>query len=204
MISMREAYEKIGANYDDACARLMGGEMLARFALKFLDDESMDKLEAAMAAGDAEGAFMAAHTLKRVSQNLGFDNLYEPAVVVTEALRGADAVDGARVRPFGLHGRSEPLIQQDGTVPSDDGDGQNLIRVATVRMKTGSLGVKANAVHIYHLIPCNRRPSYNGLPCVPAVPAARPFLNKSLAVPVEEIEHITEIDALLPIWLPET
>lgn len=42
MISMREAYEKIGANYDDACARLMGGEMLARFALKFLDDESMD------------------------------------------------------------------------------------------------------------------------------------------------------------------
>lgn len=96
MISMREAYEKIGANYDDACARLMGEEMLARFALKFLDDESMDKLEAAMAAGDAEGAFMAAHTLKGVSQNLGFDNLYEPAVVVTEALRGADAVDGAR------------------------------------------------------------------------------------------------------------
>ena len=96
MISMREAYEKIGANYDDACARLMGGEMLARFALKFLDDESMDKLEAAMAAGDAKGAFMAAHTLKGVSQNLGFDNLYEPAVVVTEALRGADAVDGAR------------------------------------------------------------------------------------------------------------
>ena len=74
----------------------MGEEMLARFALKFLDDESMDKLEAAMAAGDAEGAFMAAHTLKGVSQNLGFDNLYEPAVVVTEALRGADAVDGAR------------------------------------------------------------------------------------------------------------
>lgn len=96
MISMREAYEKIGANYDDACARLMGDEMLARFALKFLDDESMDKLEAAMAAGDAEGAFMAAHTLKGVSQNLGFDNLYEPAVVVTEALRGADTVDGAR------------------------------------------------------------------------------------------------------------
>ena len=47
MISMREAYEKIGANYDDACARLMGEEILARFALKFLDDESMDKLEAA-------------------------------------------------------------------------------------------------------------------------------------------------------------
>ncbi len=96
MISMREAYEKIGADYDGASVRLMGEEMLARFALKFLDDESMDKLEAAMAAGDAKEAFMAAHTLKGVSQNLGFDNLYESAVVVTEALRGADAVDGAR------------------------------------------------------------------------------------------------------------
>ena len=106
MISMREAYEKIGANYDDACARLMGEEMLARFALKFLDDESMDKLEAAMAAGDAEGAFMAAHTLKGVSQNLGFDNLYEPAVVVTEALRGADAVDGARE---GMHALQQQM-----------------------------------------------------------------------------------------------
>lgn len=71
MISMREAYEKIGADYDGASVRLMGEEMLARFALKFLDDESMDKLEAAMAAGDAEGAFMAVHTLKGVSQNLG-------------------------------------------------------------------------------------------------------------------------------------
>lgn len=29
MISMREAYEKIGANYDDACARLMGEGMHA-------------------------------------------------------------------------------------------------------------------------------------------------------------------------------
>ncbi len=108
MISMREAYEKIGANYDDACARLMGEEMLARFALKFLDDESMDKLEAAMAAGDAKEAFMAAHTLKGVSQNLGFDNLYEPAVVVTEALRGADAVDGVREGMHALRSNMRP------------------------------------------------------------------------------------------------
>lgn len=34
MISMREAYEKIGADYDGASVRLMGEEMLARFALK--------------------------------------------------------------------------------------------------------------------------------------------------------------------------
>ena len=65
MISMREAYEKIGANYDDACARLMGGEMLARFALKFLDDESMDKLEAAMAARRQRCVYGSAHAQGR-------------------------------------------------------------------------------------------------------------------------------------------
>lgn len=33
MGSMREAYEKIGADYNGASVRLMGEEMLARFAL---------------------------------------------------------------------------------------------------------------------------------------------------------------------------
>ncbi len=67
MISMREAYEKIGANYDDACARLMGEEMLSGFALKFLDDESMDKLEAAHGGGRRRRCVYAAHTLKGVA-----------------------------------------------------------------------------------------------------------------------------------------
>ena len=62
MISMREAYKKIGANYDDACARLMGEEMLARFALKFLDDESMDKLRGADAV---DGAREGMHALQQ-------------------------------------------------------------------------------------------------------------------------------------------
>ena len=63
-----------------------------------------------------------------------------------------DAVDGARVRPFGLVSRSKFLIENHGTVPSHDGDGQNLVRFPSVRSKTGCLGIEANAVHFYHLI----------------------------------------------------
>ncbi len=96
MISMREAYEKIGANYDDACARLMGEEMLAPLPSSFWMTRAWTSWRPPWRQETPKGAFMAAHTLKGVSQNLGFDNLYEPAVVVTEALRGADAVDGAR------------------------------------------------------------------------------------------------------------
>ena len=93
MPSIRDAYEKMGADYEDVLRRLMGDEMVGRFAIKFLDDDSMDKLEAGLAAGDAREAFIGAHTLKGVCQNLGFDNLYAPAVDVTEALRNASSVD---------------------------------------------------------------------------------------------------------------
>ena len=95
MPSIRDAYDKMGADYEDVLRRLMGDEMVARFAIKFLDDDSMDKLEAGLSAGNAREAFIGAHTLKGVCQNLGFDNLYEPAVAVTEALRHATDVDVA-------------------------------------------------------------------------------------------------------------
>lgn len=95
MTSMRDAYEKMGADYDDVLQRLMSDEMVARFAVKFLDDDSMPNLDAAMAAGDAKAAFIAVHTLKGVCQNLGFGNLYAPAVEVTEALRHATDVAAA-------------------------------------------------------------------------------------------------------------
>lgn len=95
MTAMRDAYKKIGADYDDVLQRLMSDDMVARFAVKFLDDDSMPNLDAAMAAGDAKAAFIAAHTLKGVCQNLSFDNLYRPAVDVTEALRNATDITAA-------------------------------------------------------------------------------------------------------------
>ncbi len=89
MSTLREAYENIGADYDDVLHRLMDSDdMVARFAGKFMDDPSFSQLEEALAAGDAETAFRAAHTLKGVAQNLGLVNVYEPASELTELLRG--------------------------------------------------------------------------------------------------------------------
>lgn len=94
-MSIKEVYESIGANYQDAMARLPGEAFVTRFALKFLTDKSFPDLQEALKAGDAESAFRAAHTLKGVCQNLGFQNLYVPAAALTEALRGRtfDGVD---------------------------------------------------------------------------------------------------------------
>lgn len=88
MSTLREAYESVGADYDDVFHRLMDNDgMVARFAGKFLDDPSYGALNDALAAGDADTAFRAAHTLKGVAQNLGFSNVYEPASELTELLR---------------------------------------------------------------------------------------------------------------------
>ena len=90
MSSIKEAYEKIGADYEGVVRRLSSDALVARFAGKFLQDQSFAQLEGAMGEGDVQAAFVAAHTLKGVCQNLGFDNLFVPAVEITEALRAND------------------------------------------------------------------------------------------------------------------
>ena len=95
-MTLQEFYAQIGGSYADTVRRLCSESFVLRFVKKYPANPSFDELCEAVDRSDWESAFRAAHTLKGVSQNLGFDNLYEPAVVVTEALRGADAVDGAR------------------------------------------------------------------------------------------------------------
>lgn len=48
----------------------------------------LGSLESAINSQDWEAAFRAAHTLKGVAQNLGFQRLYLSSTALTEALRG--------------------------------------------------------------------------------------------------------------------
>ena len=94
-MNVRKAYESIGADYQDVRGRLMSDALVERFAAKFLEDPSFGRLEAAIEAGDAKEAFMAAHTLKGICQNLGLTNLLPPTSQITEALRGASELGNA-------------------------------------------------------------------------------------------------------------
>lgn len=79
-MTLEQMYAAIGGDYKAVMERLPSADFVRRFALKFLQD--------------APTAFRAAHTLKGVCQNLGFDALYAPASALTEALRGG-TLDGA-------------------------------------------------------------------------------------------------------------
>lgn len=94
MTTLEQAYHELGADYEGVTTRLMGDALVARFVGKFFEDENFVKLGEALAAQDVKAAFMAAHTLKGVCQNLGFDNLYAPSSELTEVLR-AGSLEGA-------------------------------------------------------------------------------------------------------------
>ena len=93
-MSLKECYEKTGADYEDVLSRLRSEGLVRKFAVKFLDDDSYAALKDAMAAGNALEAFRGAHTLKGVAQNLGFGPLYKAAAQVTEVLRPSENSSG--------------------------------------------------------------------------------------------------------------
>lgn len=93
-MSLKECYDKMGADYEDVLSRLRSEVLVRKFALKFLDDDSYANLKAAMESGNAPEAFRGAHTLKGVAQNLGFGPLYKAAAEVTESLRPSETRSG--------------------------------------------------------------------------------------------------------------
>ena len=93
-MTLGECYTAMGANYQDVLKRFYKSDMIRRFVKMFLQDDSFRLLTDAMAKQDVKEAFRAAHTLKGVCQNLGFDALYVPSSALTEALRGG-SLEGA-------------------------------------------------------------------------------------------------------------
>ena len=87
-MNLKECYEALGGDYEGVLGRLRTERMIAKFALKFLDDKSCENLMAAVAEKNGEEAFRAAHTIKGICQNLSFDRLYESSHALAECLRG--------------------------------------------------------------------------------------------------------------------
>lgn len=89
-MTVKECYEQMGADYEGVLGRLRSEVLIKKFAKKFLDDGSYASLKKGLEEQNGEEAFRAAHTLKGVCQNLGFDNLYEVSFDITEKLRERD------------------------------------------------------------------------------------------------------------------
>lgn len=87
-----------GMDVDAALKRFMNNAgLLLKHARRFPDEGTWGKLLAAIDAGDAEGGFAAAHTLKGITANLSFTALHNVTDAMTEDLRAGN-VEAARGR----------------------------------------------------------------------------------------------------------
>lgn len=89
-MTIRDCYKAIGGNYDDVIGRLKLDRLVKKFVLKFPADGSYGLLLSALAEGNAQEAFRAAHTIKGMCQNLGFTALEKSSSAITELLRAGD------------------------------------------------------------------------------------------------------------------
>lgn len=83
-----------GANVDEGLERCLGNEAFyLRLTEKALQDPSFDRLKEAVASGDLEKGFEAAHALKGIMANMALTPILTPVQQITELLRNRTQAD---------------------------------------------------------------------------------------------------------------
>lgn len=93
-MNIREFYGAIGSDFEAAKSRMLTERLMDKLVRKFADDRNFQRLSDAISAKDGKEAFEAAHTLKGLALNLGFDRLGKATSEITEKLRSGE-IEGA-------------------------------------------------------------------------------------------------------------
>jgi len=87
-MTLVEFYEKSGAEYKEVLGRLGNSERLLRKYLgKFLDDQTYERLDEAIAEENWDDILRQAHTLKGVSSNLSLTGVLKYSSEIVAAIR---------------------------------------------------------------------------------------------------------------------
>ena len=87
-----------GCNYSALVGRFMNMDKLAeKFLKKLPNDDNIAKFGEAAKAGDAQGLFTAAHTLKGLCGNLCIENILTEIDPIVEAARGGSTEGSVEV-----------------------------------------------------------------------------------------------------------
>ena len=93
-MEIRECYEMMQGDYDDALSRLMKDERIKKYLLKFAAANDYEALVSAVDAEEWEEAFRLSHTLKGVALNLGITQFGQSSSDLCEMLRGGGQPTG--------------------------------------------------------------------------------------------------------------
>lgn len=96
-MSVKELYEHLGGNYEEAKMRLMSDKLITRFVTQFSKDNAFEKLQTAYENNDLKGIFEASHALKGVSANLALTPIAKISEIITSASRNGDPNELAKI-----------------------------------------------------------------------------------------------------------
>lgn len=83
-----KALEEAGMDVQETLRRFMNkDELYRKFLLKFVEDDTFEKIKPAMDGHNMEDALKAVHTLKGVTGNLGLKRLYKACVNTVNLIR---------------------------------------------------------------------------------------------------------------------
>lgn len=86
-MTLEEFYEVVGGSFQEVMARIPSRDMIQKFVCHFAEDTTFSDWQMAQKNQDIQAAFRAAHTMKGIAANLGFQNLTRVSEELTEELR---------------------------------------------------------------------------------------------------------------------
>ncbi len=86
-MTLQELYSAINGSYEAAKRILPMDALIGKFIIRFLSEDSCDRLMKAASENDEKGMFEAAHSMKGVCANLGLLELSSLASDVAEEFR---------------------------------------------------------------------------------------------------------------------
>lgn len=86
-MTLQELYTSIDGNYAHAAQIMKMDKLISRYVLKFPNSSLNEELQAAGESMDSARLFEAAHAMKGVCANMGFDKLSDAAGVICEEFR---------------------------------------------------------------------------------------------------------------------
>lgn len=86
-MTLEEFYQAVGGSYKEVIERIPSEDMVLRFVRRFVEDTTFSDWQTAQKEQDIQAAFRAAHTMKGIAANLGFENLTRVSKELTEELR---------------------------------------------------------------------------------------------------------------------
>lgn len=89
-MTVKQLYEKLGANYDEALSRLMNDVLITRFIFKFAHSYNLNELKLAYQNSDNRRMFEITHNLKGVVGNLALTKLFNLISNFCEKVREKD------------------------------------------------------------------------------------------------------------------